>query len=550
MSDGDLVVLVGGKTGRDGIHGATLSSTEVTEDSETTSSHAVQIGNAIQEKKTLDTLIAARDKGLYTAVTDCGAGGLSSAVGEMGEHTGAVVDLEKVPLKYAGLRPWEIWISEAQERMVLSVPPGKRDELLAVFASENVEATVIGTFTGNGRLTLRYNGATVGEFDGAFLHGGVPRFVRTATWAPVHNPDPDFPRPKNLGEPLKKILAAWNVCSKEWIVRQYDHEVQAGSVVKPLTGAANDGPSDASVIRPKLRSDRGVVIANGINPKYGVIDPYAMALSNIDEALRNVTCVGSDIEKTALLDNFAWGNTTIPDRLGDLVRASEGCYDGAKGFGTPFISGKDSLRNEFIYGDKVIRIPPTLLISAVAVMDDVKKAVTMDFKRPGNRIGIVGLTRNELGGSHYFELHGALGNSVPSVDIGTARATMIALHKAIVAGLVRACHDCSEGGIGVALAEMAFAGQVGATVALSAIPSDADMREDFILFSESNSRFIVEVEPDAMAAFEEAVKGLPFAWIGETARENRLVVNGHAGALVDESLDDLKEAWKKPLRSV
>jgi len=321
-------------------------------------------------------------------------------------------------------------------------------------------------------------------------------------------------------------------------------------VVKPLTGAANDGPSDASVVRPKLRSDRGVVIANGINPKYGVIDPYAMALSNIDEALRNVTCVGGDIEHTALLDNFAWGNTTIPDRLGDLVRAAEGCYDGAKGFGTPFISGKDSLRNEFIYGDKVIRIPPTLLISAVAVMNDVKKAVTMDFKRPGNRIGILGLTRNELGGSHYFELNGALGNAVPTVDIATARASMIALHRAMTAGLVRACHDCSEGGIGVALAEMAFSGDVGATVALAAIQSEKGMREDYILFSESNSRFIVEVEPESAAAFEDAVKGLPFAWIGETATGNRLVVNGSTDTLVDEHLSDLKEAWKRPLGSV
>lgn len=550
VSDGDRIVLIGGRTGRDGIHGATLSSTEVTEESETTSSHAVQIGNAIQEKKVLDTLIAARDRGLYSALTDCGAGGLSSAVGEMGKDTGAIVDLETVPLKYAGLKYWEIWISEAQERMVLAVPPEKAEELLAVFAAENVEATIIGTFTGNGKLTLRYKGVTVGEFDGEFLHEGVPRLERTATWKPSENLEPEFPCPSDLGEPLKKILSAWNVCSKEWIIRQYDHEVQAGSVVKPLTGAANDGPSDASVLRPKLTSLRGLAIANGINPKYGVIDPFAMALSNIDEALRNITCVGGDISKTALLDNFSWGNTTLPDRLGELVRCAKGCYEGAKGFGTPFISGKDSLRNEFIYGDKVIRIPSTLLISAMTVMEDVSKAVTMDLKRPGNLLAVVGQTRAELGGSHYFELHGAPGNSVPGVDIETARETMLALHRAMNHGFIRSCHDCSEGGLGVALAEMAFAGGFGAKVNLSAVPIDTVMRDDFILFSESNSRFIIEVAPENASHVSELLQGLPFAWVGETTDTGRLAVESTRGMLVNEDIAALKDAWQKPLKAV
>ncbi len=550
VSDGDKIVLIGGRTGRDGIHGATLSSTEVTEESETTSSHAVQIGNAIQEKKVLDTLLTARDRGLFSALTDCGAGGLSSAVGEMGKATGAVVDLETVPLKYAGLKYWEIWISEAQERMVLSVPPEKVEELLAVFAAENVEATVIGTFTGNGTLTLRYRGVVVGEFENEFLHEGVPRLERTATWTPKEYPEPEFPCPADLGDPLKKILSAWNVCSKEWIVRQYDHEVQAGSIVKPLTGVVNDGPSDASVLRPKLTSRRGLAIANGINPKYGVIDPYAMALSNIDEALRNITCVGGDISKTALLDNFSWGNTTLPDRLGDLVRAAQGCYEGAVGFGTPFISGKDSLRNEFIYGDKVIRIPPTLLISAMSVMEDVSRAVTMDLKRPGNLLAVVGLTRAELGGSHYFELHGALGNSVPGVDIDTARETMLALHRAMNRGLIRSCHDCSEGGLGVALAEMAFAGGIGARVKLSEVPVDSVMRDDFALFSESNSRFIIEVEPENAERVSELLEGLPCAWVGETTAAERLVIESARGALVNEDLADLKDAWQKPLKTV
>ncbi|MFC1649969.1 phosphoribosylformylglycinamidine synthase subunit PurL [Candidatus Latescibacterota bacterium] len=550
VNDGDAIVVIGGRTGRDGIHGATLSSTEVTEVSETTSSHAVQIGNAIQEKKVTDTLLEARDKGLYSAVTDCGAGGLSSAVGEMGEETGAVVDLDKVPLKYAGLSYWEIWISEAQERMVFSVPPENVDEILEVFEAENVEAVVIGTFTGDGTITLRYRGVTVGEFDCEFLFQGVPRLIRDATWSLKEYPEPDFDCPADLGEPLKRILSSWNVCSKEWVVRQYDHEVQGGSVVKPLTGASNDGPSDACVTRPKLDSDKGVVVSNGINPKFGVIDPYHMAMSVIDEALRQITAVGGDIRQTALLDNFAWGNTTIPDRLGELVRASQGCYDGAVGFGTPFVSGKDSLRNEFIYGDKVIRIPSTLLISALSIMDDVKKSVTMDFKRPGNMIGVVGLTKDEMGGSHYYDIDGITGNSVPTVDVKLARETMIALHDAMDKSLIRSCHDCSEGGIGVSVAEMAFAGEVGAEIELGAIVCDSDMREDHILFSESNSRFIIEVEKGNADDVAEILKDVPFSWIGETVDSTRVIVNGSVGSVVDEDIFELKSVWQAPLKSL
>jgi len=547
VSDGDVIVLVGGRTGRDGIHGATLSSTEVTEESETTSSHAVQIGNAIEEKRMTDTLLQARDRGLYTALTDCGAGGLSSSVGEMGRDTGAVVNLEKVPLKYAGLHYWEIWISEAQERMVLAVPPGKVEELLGVFAAENVEATVIGAFIGNGTLTLRYRGVVVAEFESEFLHEGVPRLVREATWKPKSNPEPDFPCPVNLGKALKNVLGSWNVCSKEWVVRQYDHEVQGGSVVKPLTGAMNDGPSDACVIRPKLTSSRGLVIANGINVKYGDIDPYYMALSVIDEALRQVTAVGGDIRKTALLDNFAWGNTTIPDRLGDLVRAAQGCYSGAVGFGTPFISGKDSLRNEFIYGVKVIRIPPTLLISAICVMDDVTRAVTMDFKQPDHTVMIVGVTRDEMGGSEYWHGEGFLGTTVPGVDVDSARETMIALHEAMDRGLVRACHDCSEGGLGVTLAEMAFAGDIGARVNLDLVPVDAKMRPDHVLFSESNSRFVIEVIPEDIDAVFEILDAATVAVIGRTTGEKRLLIGNADGDLIDENIAGLKAAWLAPL---
>jgi phosphoribosylformylglycinamidine synthase len=320
--------------------------------------------------------------------------------------------------------------------------------------------------------------------------------------------------------------------------------------VKPLTGASNDGPSDACVTRPKLGCDRGLVIANGINPKFSAIDPYHMAMSVIDEALRQVTAVGGDIRTTALLDNFAWGNTTIPDRLGDLVRASRGCYDAAVGFGTPFISGKDSLRNEFIYGDKVIRIPSTLLISAIGVMADVRKAVTMDFKRPGNAIIAIGLTKDEMGGSHYYDINGFIGNTAPSVDTVMAKQTMLALHDAMNKGVVLSCHDCSEGGIGVTIAEMAFAGEVGATVELADVPAEGDMRADHILFSESNSRFIIEVAINCADDVLRLLDGIPCAVIGKTAAAKRLVVKHNGATVVDEDIYVLKEAWQKPLRTL
>ncbi|MGR3311703.1 MAG: phosphoribosylformylglycinamidine synthase subunit PurL, partial [Candidatus Brocadiales bacterium] len=441
VKDGDAVVVVGGRTGRDGIHGATFSSVQLTKDSSTLSSSAVQIGNAITEKKLADVLLVARDKALYDCITDCGAGGLSSAVGEMGKDLGAVIDLEKVPLKYEGLSYAEIWISEAQERMVLSVPRENLEELIKLFEGEDVEASVIGTFTGNGKLYLRYEGEMVAELSMEFLHEGLPRLKRKALWSSPDYPEPHLPEKEDYGDDLKKILSSWNVCSKEWVIRQYDHEVQGGSVLKPLQGRNNDGPGDACIITPVFGSKRGLIISNGMNPKYGDIDPYHMAASAIDEALRQIIAVGGNLEEVALLDNFCWGNTAKPECLGSLVRAALACYDIAKDYGTPFISGKDSLNNEFNVGDRTISIPPTLLISAIAVMPDITKAVSMDAKEPGNLIYIVGLTKSELGGSHYYHIHDYTGNSVPKVDTKTGKAVMDALSEATSKGLVRACHD-------------------------------------------------------------------------------------------------------------
>jgi len=547
---GDLVVVVGGKTGRDGIHGVTFASGELNKESETISSSSVQIGNPIVEKKALDAIIKARDLGLYRRITDCGGGGLSSAVGETGEETGVRVDLEKVPLKYAGLSYFEIWVSESQERMLLAVPPDKIEQILTLFRNEDVEATVIGEYTDTKRLELYYQGNLVGDLDMAFLHGGLPQLETAASWQPPLQSEPDFAPSQDLTEDLKKILGAWNVCSKEWVIRQYDHEVQGSSVLKPLVGAASDGPGDAAVIQPLPDSRKGIIVSNGINPKYGDIDTYWMAASAIDEALRQVIAVGGSLEQVALLDNFCWGNPEKPDRLGSLVRAAQACYDTAIIYGTPFISGKDSLYNEYETGDESICIPPTLLISAMAVTDDAGRAVSMDCKRAGDPIYIIGETYKELGGSHYYANKGYVGNSVPKVNPEKGKKLMDALSRAMAKGTVKACHDCSEGGIGAAAAEMAFAGGLGMTVNLKDVPlAEIIERDDFIIFSESNTRFLAEIAPEHKDEFEKMMYGVAFAEIGRVTDNNKFEVYGRNGGVVlGADIAELKEAWQKPLR--
>jgi len=547
---GDLVVLVGGRTGRDGIHGVTFASGELTKESEAISSSSVQIGDPITEKKLIDVLLKARDRRLYRRITDCGGGGLSSAVGEMAEGTGVRVYLERVPLKYLGLSYTEIWISESQERMVLAVPPNAADQLISLFQSEGVEATVIGEFTDTRRLELFYEGNLVGDLDMKFLHKGLPQLEKEAVWELPQHVEPDFPQPTDLREDLLRILASWNVCSKEWVIRQYDHEVQGGSVLKPLTGVNNDGPSDAAIVRPILDSDMGIVVANGINPKYGDIDPYWMAASAIDEALRQVVAVGGSLRRVALLDNFCWGNPDKPDRLGSLVRAAQACYDVALGYEAPFISGKDSLYNEFETEKESICIPPTLLISAVAVMDNVERAVTMDCKREGDLVYIIGATWNELGGSQYYGIHGYVGNRVPRVDSKRGKRLMDALSAVMEKGLVRACHDLSEGGIAVAAAEMAFAGGLGMAIHLGQVPlGEAMNRDDYVLFSESNTRFLAEVAPKDRHQFEGMMAGVDFAAIGQVTSKEKLEVYGLNGEMVLSALiAELKEAWQRPLR--
>lgn len=557
----DRIVVLGGRTGRDGIHGATFSSVELTHTTAEQVGSAVQIGDPITEKKVIDVVLQARDAGLYSAITDCGAGGLSSAVGEMGEASGAQVMLERVPLKYAGLQPWEIWLSEAQERMVLAVPPQHLEQLLQLCASEEVEASDIGYFTGDGRLRVCYETLTVVDLDMAFLHGGRPQRQLEAVWTqPVaHLPTGRAQAGADLHTSLLGLLAHPNISSKANIIRSYDHEVQGRTVIKPLVGIVSDGPGDAAVLKPLRSSMRGAAISAGINPLYGMIDPYWMALACVDEALRNIVAVGGDPSQTVILDNFCWGDPRRPDRMAGLVRAAAGCYDAALAFGTPFVSGKDSLNNEYLAADGTrTPIPPTLLISALALVPDIRQCVTMDLKQSGNLIYVVGLTKAELAGSHYVALEhdlsdmGAATTALPHVDLAAAPAIMRTIHRAITAGCVRSCHDISEGGLAVAAAEMSIAGRLGMQLRLAALPHTVSSTENalsaILLFSESSTRFLIEVQPEQKQHFEAIMAGLPCAHIGEVLdRPDFMIYDPQDQPVLHADLASLNAAWQQQL---
>ncbi|MCR4368922.1 MAG: phosphoribosylformylglycinamidine synthase subunit PurL [archaeon] len=549
---GEKIVALGGRTGRDGIHGATFSSTQLDENS---SSSAVQIGNPIEEKKMMDAILRARDEKLYTCITDCGAGGFSSAVGEMGAEIGARIDLEKAPLKYAGLEPWEIWLSEAQERMVISVPEKNVRRVIEICEIEGTEATVIGEFTGTKKLELFFKGKLVGELEMNFMHEGAPKKILESEWNSPSENEIEAKEPSDYNSVLKKLLEMPNIASKETTVRSYDHEVRGGTVGKPFVGKNNDGPADAAIVRPILDDWKAVVISNGINPFYSDIDPYWMACSAVDEAIRNAVCVGAEFDKIALLDNFSWGNPEKKKELGGLVRACKGCLDSSKGFGTPYISGKDSLYNEYSVGGKSIAIPGTLLISALGIIADSRQKISMPLKKQGNPIYILGKTYAELGASHYSKLSASPGGKVPQVRFAQAKESYSKLGKIISQQerehrTIVAAHDCSEGGIGVAIAEMCFAAGMGAEIFLKKIPlGDTMPRNDFILFSESNSRIILEVDAAHKEEFEKKMHGTPFAEIGYVTSGKNLIVNGLDGKkILEEDVTILKKAWKRTLK--
>ncbi|MFP3982085.1 MAG: AIR synthase-related protein [Desulfurivibrionaceae bacterium] len=555
-SPGDYIVMTGGRIGKDGIHGATFSSEELHEGSPAT---AVQIGDPITQKKMFDCLLKARDLGLYSCITDNGAGGLSSSVGEMGEDTGGFeLHLDRAPLKYAGLQPWEIFLSEAQERMTLAVPPAKIDEFLELCRKMDVEASVLGTYTDSGKFHCLYEGRTVAYLDMDFVHKGLPPLKMKARWQQKIWPEPRLPEGPDLGEELKKLLARLNICSKEYVVRQYDHEVQGMSVVKPLTGIVNDGPSDASVIRPVFDSWSGLVLAHGVCPRYSDIDTYHMTACAVDEAVRNALSVGASLEVMAGLDNFCWCDPILsektPDgdyKLAQLVRSGEALARYTRAYGVPCISGKDSMKNDYIMEGTKISIPPTLLFSVMAKIEDIRSAVTMDAKKAGDLVYVLGHTYPELGASEYTNQYGATGNSVPRVREDEALPRYRCLEKAMAERLVASCHDCSDGGLGAALAETAFSGDLGMDINLGQAglgQEDNSWRDDTLLFSESQSRFVVTVAPENRARFEEIMSDTGCFRLGEVIGAPELRVTGLNGDRVMETaVSELKDAWQGTL---
>ncbi len=545
---GDRIVVLGGRTGRDGIHGATFSSAELTQATHMESGSAVQIGDPITEKGLIELVEAARDARLYNAITDCGAGGLSSAVGEMGEKLGADIELKDVPLKYPGLTPWEIWLSEAQERMVLAVPEANLPRLQELAELWDVEMRDLGSFSRDGWLRVRYGGRAVAELPMAFLHDGLPLPHRTADYNAHQPQQPSLQTalnrehaPPRAKEILLQMLGHPTVASKERIVRTYDHEVRGGTLIRPFVGPHMDGPADAAVLKPigTWNNDRAFALSVGINPLLGKRDHYAMAVSAVDEAFRNAVAVGADPDRIALLDNFCWGNPTLPDRLGALVMTCQGCHDAAVAYNAPFISGKDSLYNEFD-GQP---IPGTLLISAIGIVPDMHSLCTSHLKEPGNLLYLLGETQNDLGGSllgSLLEWDGGDPPKMPEAPLNRYRA----LHTAIRAGLVQSCHDLSEGGLAVALAEMCLGGRLGASVDIFAAFGN-DLTHAFVpLFSESNGRLLLEVAPEDLIRFEEALAGLPFAPLGTVTQTKMLTVQQDGQQLFELPLDEIEVAWK------
>ena len=538
---GDYIVLAGGKTGRDGIHGVTFASAELTEKSEEISRSAVQIADPIEEEKVKRAIIEVRDRQLGSAITDIGGGGLSSAVGETAERfgCGVEVNLEKVPLKYQGLAPWEIYLSESQERMLLIVPPENLEQVISIFEKEDVLATAIGQLIVQRRLRLKYKDELISDIDMEILFNPCES-TKNAIIVIPELMEPEFPEPVNLTDSLLQLLAAPNIASKEAVIRTYDHEVKGNTLLKPLQGDYA-GPNDAAVLKPVDDSIKGIAISCGMNPNYGKIDTYWMAASAIDEAIRNNIAVGG--RRIALLDNFTWGNPEKAERLGSLVRACEACYDIATTFRTPFISGKDSLYNESPMG----AVTPTLLITAVGIVPDINKTVSVDLKEPGNILYIIGETCPGIGGSEYYRLNGNIGNSVTKLHAIRARKIYYNLTKAMREGIIKSCHDLSEGGLGVAAAEMAFASGFGLELDLQKVPAKDVSRNDFLLFSESNSRFLIEIASQDKKLFEKLL-GKYSAQIGRVTKEAKLNITGLNGkTVVDVPLDDLRQSWKQTL---
>lgn len=566
---GNVIVMVGGSIGKDGIHGATFSSEEI---KETSPVQAVQIGDPITQKKMLDMLLEAENRLLYRGITDNGAGGLSSSVGEMALLSGgAFLKLENAPLKYEGLDPWEILLSEAQERMTLAVPKENLAEFLSLAGKRDVLAVPMGEFTDSGYFHVKYRGETVCYLSLEFLHSSIPLSLEAVWDKPeIHEKAPASRKP--LSEIIVEMISDLNACSREPLIRRYDHEVGGNTVVKPLVGSDEAGPSDGGVIAPVPGDRRGFVLAAGINPFISRVDTYSMAALAVDEALRNTVAVGADPEYVALLDNFCWPDPVYnrektPDgkyKCAQLVRAAKGLYDTAVAYKTPFISGKDSMKNDFKVRGHKVSVLPTVLVSAIGIIPDTGKCITSDFKFAGDLIYLLGKTGRHMGQSLFYRRYGGETGSIPEVSPENNMKLYRAYFEAVKAGLITSGHDLSEGGLGAALVESCIGGNIGAEVDLNLLYESGFLSDEELLFSESSGRFLVSVNPRHEDTFFKHMREAQAQKIGMILNEKQLLLFGKGKKelvklsireqgkkeLAKLSIRELSEAYRKPLYAV
>lgn len=542
---GDRIVMIGGRVGQDGIHGATFSSEALTSGSPAT---AVQIGDPITQKKLSDAIVKeARALDLYSSITDNGAGGLSCSVAEMAKECGGCeVELEKIPTKYPNLEPWAIWVSESQERMTLAIPTNKLKKFKQIMDKWGVEMTVIGKFTDSGRCIVKFNNETIMDIDMNFLHNGLSRKTLKTSYKKLKHKEPNFPE-SDLTEELLEMLSRPNIACYEFITRQYDHNVQGGAVLQPLQGKGYVN-SPAIITKPFPESNKGIICSQGINPTYSFIDTYHMAACAIDTAIRNAIAAGGTLDYLALMDNFCWCSSNEEERLGELKAAAQACYDYSTKYGTPFISGKDSMFNDFKGFDKQgkpikISVPPTILISSTGVINDVTKAVSIDPKFPGDLVYILGETFEELGGSEYFSKYKAIGNLVPKVNAETAIKLYKKFSEATENRLISSALSPSLGGLAVTLAKMAIAGQLGMDIDLD--PLQNFKRNDYLLFSESQSRFIVTINPKRQKEFEKLFEGIHFHLIGKITNTQKFSING----MIETDIKTLDKYYRKQFKN-
>jgi len=561
-SPGDLIIMSGGRVGKDGIHGVTAASETY---SEHTPAGHVQIGDPYTQKKMHDFLLQARDEGLIAFITDNGGGGLSSSIGESSQFSnGCLVHLDKVPLKYDGLDQWEIWISESQERMTIAVKPEHLDRFMALSEKHAVESTIIGEYTNSGYLQLNYKGKTCAYIRMDLLESDFPQWEFDAEWIP---PDirgltePVLKESGDHGALLNAILSRPNICSRNWIARQYDHEVQGGSVIKPLVGKQRDIPTDAALVKPVLESSRGIAFSQALIPFYSKIDTYNMTAATIDEAVRKVLAVGGSLDHISGVDNFCWPTIEYhpimnPDgkiKAAQLVRSNWALRDYCMAYGIPLLSGKDSMyidgNLEGPYGERrKVSGLPTLLFTACGVVSDISKCITMDVKFPGDLVYVLGETKDELGASEYYQMMGnAAGLNVPAVDTEALLPQYRALQRAILEGLVSSCHAVSRGGLGVHLTMVAMAGELGMDLSLGRVPALNGLSVSRILYSESCGRFVLTVAPEKRQRFEAVFSGMKTGLIG-TATESPVfsVKDSNGQTIIKEDIHKLKKSWKKP----